>query len=1023
MKLKQFIFSGVLVTVLSVAHSVAYGQSVEFLGVTNDGQRAQIKAKVDLAGQTPTAVTAYSYNMNDGYTVTNTNYEFVKDGEVTYLTADIFYSSGETEYTHRVEITFGNGTKYLSPVVKEDLTEQFMWLGDYAFTQASSGWDTAHPPTVDREIDPSLTMMLDGVHYYKGVCNHATGHIYYWFPTAPFTRFVTKYGVQDDRTEGNIHFFMYTSEDDFGKTPPQISQLRNEMSPAKVDQIMYAKTNPSNPNPGGPFALDANLDMNNIKSLLFYFDSNGVNYGDHGHLAMARLYLPVENKNKTQQTVTFNTPAQKITGEITLDATASANGNVFYRIVSGRDLATIQGNVLKPVWGKSGTVVVEATQYGDDTHYPATAYQTFTLDLQPKMELLGVYNPSMAESTNNHLYLLVDTKGRTLDQLNVKVFDNVNTLVEKTNINLIGNYNSSKDSQVIDFVLPGGYTNQVLQVSYSYSDDAATVTLPYWHAEGSFDYISDKPTSSYKMTAGWSSPSAPNKSFNGDNNGVLNIVANPDVVYAKGLGTHARGTLEMQPEVLTPYNRVAADMGAQKGYGGNTGQTMAYSIESGNQVVKTTKTLNETTGLYEGGDVTKDKYVSWDVPFNNSAILRLIIDKGSDNKDDNDHVCIGAPRLYYTPVEKTSQTIDWQSECRILNNRQTEVVLDAVSSSGMPVYYYLVKGSEYARLDGNKLVINQFPSGGEEIIVDAYQPGDDVFATSQVASCTFSLVHGLEIPKGEYVEIKGPDTLDELVIYADKDASGQFNIKSGIVDVKKIVLKYTFIPGEWTYLSFPSDLNIDKISNLNALGYTYNGFNVPSYVIRQLNGDAYSTEDEVNDNIWTTLETPQVKALKGYTMAIDDLLTDQPVEVTFTIDNEGVDLVNLMRSLGLSIDFSSMQIGGQTTLTVKATNVESNNLTIDVTFNPSNTSSLPVNHEQALERMRYVFVNGHKAIRLTLPDQTPARVVFFDKEGKKVVKAVKYISPNVIDLRDLKPGQYNMMIQYGPATRAMTIDL
>lgn len=1026
MKLKQYIYAGAFVAVALAAGTGAYGQSVEFLGVTNDGQRAQLKAKVDLAGKTVASVTAYSYNMTDGYTVTNTNHEFVKDGKTTYLSADVFFFAGDTEYAHRVEITFSDGTKYLSPVVTEDLGEAFMWLGDYPFTLAYSGWD-GHPPVIDREIDASLTMMLDGVHYYKGISNHATGYIYYSFPTAPFTRFVTKYGVQDDRPEGNIRFFMYTSSDDFGKTPPPILQLRTEMSEPKVDQVMYAKANPANPT--GPYALDAELEMNSIKSMLFYFDSNGAISGDHGHLAMARLYLPVEKKDKQTQTVTFNTPAQKITGDITLDASASSNGNIFYRIVSGRELATIQDNVLKPVWGKSGTVVVEATQYGDDTHYPATAYQTFTLDLQPKFEILGVYNPSVTSTANNnHLYLLVDSKGRKLDQLNVKVFDNVNTLVDtKNDIKLIGKYDSSKGAQVIDFVVPGGFTEQVLQVSYSYGDDATTVTMPYWHAAGTFDYISDMPTSSYKMTAGWGSPSAPNKSFRDENGGKLAIVANPKIVYAKGLGTHARGTLEIQPEVLTPYSRVAADMGAQIGYGGNETQTMAYSIESGNQVVKDSRIYDSLTETYSNGDVPKSEYVSWNVPINNGAILRLIIDKGSDNKDDNDHVCIGAPRLYYTTAEKTPQTITWKSDYRVLSNKGVTIPLDAVSSNEMPVYYYIVKGSELARIDGNNLIIDRFPAGSDsEIIVDAYQPGNDVFGSADVVSCTFSLVHGIEIQRGEFVEISGPETLDELIIHADKDSSGQFNVKKGIVDVKKIVLKYTFIPGEWNYIAFPSDLDIDKVSNLNSLGYTFNGFGVPSYTIRELNGDAYSTEEEIKEGTqWNILETPQVKGMKGYTMAIDNLLTDEPVEVTFTIDNEGVDLATGMRSLGLTLDLTGSKPDSKQDITVRAANpnVQANLLTIHVEYKPSDLSSLPVNHEIALEQMRYVFVNGHNAIRLTLPDQTPARVAIFDKTGKKLVKAVKYIAPYVIDLRDLKSGDYNMVVSYGPAVRTLPITL
>lgn len=668
-------------------------------------------------------------------------------------------------------------------------------------------------------------------------------------------------------------------------------------------------------------------------------------------------------------------------------------------------------------------VAVMASQHGA---YGQSVENSTATDNSPQtiMQILGVYTPSVSTSTNKHLYLLVDTKDRSLDKLTVTVYDNVNTLVKKSEINLLDQYSPSKGSQIIDFTVNGGYTNQVLQVSYSYTDDTNIVQTPYWHADGSFDYISDMSPSSYRLTAGWGSPSAPNKSFYGDNNGILCIVANPTVNYAKGFGVHAKGSVEIQPEILTPYSRVAVDMGAQVGYGGNTEQTMSYRIESGNMVLKTTQTIDSITGAYVGGDLKKSQYVSWDTPINNSAVLRLIIEKGTDGRDDNDHVCVGAPRLYYTPIEKTSQSISWKSQQRVINNNSTQIELDAQSSTGMPIYYYLVKGSDFATLEGNILKINTIPNGGQEIVVDAYQPGDDAFAPSEVSTCTFSLVRGIEVLKGQYVQIDGPEILDELIIYADKDSSGQLNIKNGIVDVKKIVLKYTFIPGEWTYISFPSDLNIDKISDLNELGYTFNGFSVPSYSIRELNGDAYSTEDE-GENLWTFLETPQVKGLKGYTMAIDDSRTDLPVEVTFTIDNEGIDLLGLMRTLGLTVNLTNAEPSSTTKITVSSANpnVTSNNLTIDVEFRPTSLSSLPINHEKALERMRYVFVNGHNAIRLTLPDQTPAKVVFFDSTGSNVIKAVRYIAPNVIDLSDLKSGNYNMVVNYGNATHTYPITL
>ena len=1013
MKTKNILYTAF--TALAMAASLSMSaQKVDILGVTDDGQRAQIKAKVDLAGKKVKSVTTYSYYMVDGYTVTNTAHEFVQDGENTYLTADVFYYPENGRYRYRIELVFDDNTKYMTSVVDSELSEEFMWLGDYNYIEAKSGWDDQHPPVVDREIDPSLQFLLDGVRYYKGVDNHAPGYIIYDFGDTPFTRFVTRYGVQDDRTDGDVGFKFFTGTDPTRTAESQMTSRWN--------QTMYSLTNPSRGN--APCVADLDLDMTGYSVLRVTYDQIDNNWGDHGHLAMARLYLPVEKVHKNRQTVTFTNAETALNGPIILDATSSSGGKVFYRIISGRDIATIEDGVLTPVWGGKGNVVVEATQYGDDDNYPATDYHTFSVDLQPQIQFLNVYHPSVPQADGRaYAYLLVDSKGRKISKLSAVTYNDLYNLKKIDEKPLLSKYSPSKGKQVIEIELPA-YSDQVLQLVYRYEGSDVDQVLPYWHSRGAFDYISDMPASTYRLTAGWGSPSAPNKSFNGDNNGQLNIVANPDVNYAKGFGVHAKGSLEVQPEALAPYERVAADMGAQKGYGGNLEQTMAYRIESGNMVLKTTQTLDSTTGSYVGGDLKKSQYVSWETPINNSSILRLIIEKGSDGRDDNDHVCIGAPRLYHIQPVKTGQNILWTENRRVVNNKETRITLDAEASSGNTPLYYIVNGSQYASIEnGNTLVIHEFPNGGDKIVVDAYEPGDDVFDASNVATCTFEVLHGLEVQRDEYVELNESDVFDELIIHADSKSSGQVNVKNALVDVRKIVLKYTFTPYEWSYISFPSDLDIDAISNLKELGYNYSAFSGPAYYIRELNTVQRSLSPETGG--FVDLDSPKVKALKGYIMMVDDSKGSEPVEVTFTIDNTHIDLTELARSLGLTIDFTGMKPDTKKSITVSSANpnVKSNSLTIEVTFKPEDLSSLPLNHAQALERMRYVFVGQNRAIRLTLPDQTPARVVFFDADGKKVVKAVRYVAPNVIDLKDMKSGKYNMMVQYGPATKNYEIEL
>lgn len=974
-------------------------QSIQILGFTNDGQRTQLRAKVDLNGKEPASVTAYSYNMTDGYTVTNNTYEFVRDGNDTYLSADVFYHTGTPTYTHRVAITFTDGTMSLSPVMDENFDTKFMWLGDFNYAAGVSGWDANHPPVVDREIDPTLNLTLDGVRYYKAVSNHAPGYLVYKFPEAQFTKFQTYYGVQDTQADGDVEFKFYTGTDVDQTSESQLKLIEPAVK-------MYSLSNPNRN--GADCIAEKVIQMNGICVLRFQFNEIDNNWGDHAHLAMARLYMEpdIEMLRKEPQTVTFETPVGTLTEPVTLKANAPG-GKIHYRIITGRDLATIEDGQLKPVWGKSGTVVVEAVQFGNENYMPGAAYQTFTVDMKPDIEMLDVYTPSISEDGKTYAYLYVDTKGKTLDKLDVTFYNNARNRVKTGNRDILSQIAGTNGPRVVELEL-SDYDNQVLRVAYSYTDSEKVDSLAYWHKEGSYDYMSDL---TFTYGNGYGSFPGANKSFGGDYNNVLAIGSNNQVLntYAKGFGLHAAGWIEIAPEVLTPYNRVILDIGSQYPQG-FTNQVLTFELLNGNTV------------LDQAVNVSKPANLRWDYPINNQQKLRINANPGSDGNG-NDHVCIGAPRLYYTPTVKSAQSIDWVDYRPVVKNEPATLELGAISSNGFPIYYRIVRGKELATISGDKLVINGFPAGGAEIVVDAYQPGDNEWAPAEVKTCVFGLVRGIEVQKGEYVELKNSDVLDRLIIHADKRSSGEVSVKSGLIDVKTLVLKYTFNPGEWTHIAFPADIDIEKVSNLSELGYKFNAFGVPGYYIKEYDTEASARNPEVD--AWKTLESPSVKGLKGYIMSIDASLTDEPVEVTFTIDNAKVDLANITRALGLTIDFSRLEPGKKQTVSVSSANpdIQSNSLTVEVTFDPTDASSLPLNHEKALEAMRHTFVDNNKAIRLTLPDQTPARVVFFDEKGKKIVKAVRYVSPYVIDLGDLKPGKYNMVVSYGPATKTIEIEL
>lgn len=97
-------------------------------------------------------------------------------------------------------------------------------------------------------------------------------------------------------------------------------------------------------------------------------------------------------------------------------------------------------------------------------------------------------------------------------------------------------------------------------------------------------------------------------------------------------------------------------------------------------------------------------------------------------------------------------------------------------------------------------------------------------------------------------------------------------------------------------------------------------------------------------------------------------------------------------------------------------------LKVMVRFSPDDLSALPVNHARALEDVRVTFNPNNSGIRLTLPTQEQAKVVIFDSK-ERMVKAVKYVSPYLIDITGLESGSYQLYIQYGNATATRPLEI
>lgn len=981
---------------LVAASGAGSAQSINLLGVFNDGTNGQIKAEINLEGKQIQEVTTYSYRMSDGYSTTSDGYELI-DGR--YLTADIDFNPGD--YAYRMKVGFTDGTTLLSECVDKDNSEAFMWLGDYPFTTFVSGW-SGHNPRVDISVDnnnpPSATpvrMTVNDTVYYKGVSNHAQGHISYLFDR-PFTRFVTRYGIQDDKAVGNLTYTFWNNRVWNGNGWTGGS--------AAVRQKMYSKTNPSRGD--NPCIRDLELDMTDSNTLYIEALSDGSNGGDHAHLLMARLYTEMpDNSGKEAQTVRFITQGGQLPvedGRLQLEAEASSGGPIAYRIISGRNLARIEnGNELVPVYGSKGDIVVEATQYGDETHLPAVAYINFSADMQPVVEMLATY-PSAVEGVRM-AYFLIDTKGHDLKQLDLQLYDNLRSLNPLDPIDLTNYFDASKKNRKQIVAFPFNASEDVVH-RFTYDIDGldAPQTTHYRQGLESFDYLSDL---TYKAGTGWDHYTA---DIAYDRTSKLQI---GDRKYAKGFGTHATGYVESTCD-LSKYERFVVDVGGQP-ISNNTRGRVSFALKS----------ASNGAVLLNTGNISWNVLTEWDYKLNGLSKVYILCGDGGDGNT-NDVVCVGAPRFYYPATVKKPQEITWISEVEINECRPTVIPLQARAQSGLDVIYCLTEGEEYARIEnGNELHIFNIPSDSCRMSVIAYQPGDEIWGASEVRTCVFRLANHVVVPKDKRVELEGPLNVKQMTVYADNLSSGQVMVKSGLVSVEKMMLKYTFKPGEWTYIAFPSDMNLDDVSDLNDKGYYFNNTRQSggSYYISSF--DTRRSPGAEDGSPWETLTTPDVKGLKGYIMCIDGGPDDEPVEITFTMNNLELDLGSTIRPIHLTLDMSYSDPGSEQAVYVKPTNVKGNTLKVNVRFKPSDESLLPVNHARALNSMRVTYTPRRTGIRLTLPDQTPARVGIFDRKGEKLLKAVNYVAPMMIDLSDLPRGKYTVAVIYGPASAVREIEL
>lgn len=486
--------------------------------------------------------------------------------------------------------------------------------------------------------------------------------------------------------------------------------------------------------------------------------------------------------------------------------------------------------------------------------------------------------------------------------------------------------------------------------------------------------------------------------------------------FYKSFSTHATGSFTFNFAEDTPYSRLFTYYGIQD------------TKEAGD--IKFTLTVNgelkDTHTMYAKKNPVKPSdgiYLrKYDVAIDGQT--DIVIKGDMVDNINQDHMNFPLGRLYLKKDVRKEQEATWPATEILAYGKPFKHTIDAGFTSGEGGLYYITSGSEYATIEGNVLNVHTIPTDKSAYIeVAAVQPGNDEYLTSPLSTCRFYVVNDKTVPADGKLVLANGDEVDELTVYANPSSRGQVVVNNGFATVKKLILKYTFNPGEWNFISFPANVSLSQISDLNSLGYTLNGSQKAFYLCE------YSTRsraEQPSKTAWTKLTSDNVIKNKGYIMGVSrsaDNPENKPVEVTFVFENTtlGFDPSN---SGSLNVELNMMQIepGTEIPVYVMPDGLKGAPLKVMVKFSPKDISELPLNYAKALDDARVTFNPNNSGIRLTLPTQEQAKVVIFDSK-ERVIKAVKYIAPYLIDITDLKPGKYQLYIQYGNATATKPFEI
>ncbi len=497
-------------------------------------------------------------------------------------------------------------------------------------------------------------------------------------------------------------------------------------------------------------------------------------------------------------------------------------------------------------------------------------------------------------------------------------------------------------------------------------------------------------TDNYSLSTSYGSPQI-DKSFE---QGELQLNG---IRAGRGFGIHASGSAEMR-FTAGLYDRFTGYAGKQSGKNGN----ISFSLK-----------VNETI-TYPAQTFSPGNHYTFDQELDSEATsVRIDIGTGNDGNG-GDHGSICSPYFFMKESRQAQQIEEEGRSEKIQVFTDTMTLAPAVSTTaGLDCSYTIVRGTEYAEVRGGHIFVREV-NALDTLIIQAFHPGNTEYQATNPILLKYVFSSSLDVPKDETMTLLGGGRYEKIMLHSDGLQTGQINIPQGVVTVDVLEIHMHLNAEQWYHFSLPFDLDLNKESNLSDLGFSLTGESGKArFEIKE-----FSKSEKASDptsNGWVESTTTTFKANKAYLFRLANTAQDEPQDLIFTLDNNMMRVLDGSRKVNLSVDLGYAPTNSKQVVYVKPSNVEGDVLRVEIDFQPSSSVELPMNYEQELKHARVTFTPNREGIRITLPTQEVAKVAIFKSDDFSFVKAFNYISPNLIDITDLTPGSYELVVKYGEA--------